>query len=220
MDDFDDSTETPSLEAASPLDLGYREPGIVLTAMPRIYSLPVAEEPTMTRTMPQEHAARCRELADIHVDDSNLAISPNPQPDPRFASLRGEHEWRDDEGETRRAQDCGLCGALSDEGVASGIKVDAWLRTNPKHNPGYATHDDCVTDYESRRAGPYCLRTDGDALDEAIAACGWHVTIGHSHDGWEAVLVNRWGGEDVEVDYYGTPSEAKSAALWVAVLGG
>jgi hypothetical protein len=75
---------------------------------------------------------------------------------------------------------------------------------------------------------PYCLRTDGDALDEAIAACGFiavelFTPTYLEADHWSAVLVREYGYEGEAVNSAQaigpTPREAKSAALYQAIVG-
>lgn len=126
-----------------------------------------------TRTMPETHEARVRDLAEL--------------PDSRFASLRGvEHRY----GPDGRCWEC---------------KAEHF-------------EDDLEGDIEYT----YCLRTDGDALDEAIAACGFfEVRVWH-HDGVyvaSIIAVADYDPIPLAVESGPTSREAKSAALWQAILG-
>jgi hypothetical protein len=65
---------------------------------------------------------------------------------------------------------------------------------------------------------PYCLRTEGDALDEAIAACGFDMLLRKYDDGWYCHIATDAPPYGPSVSGYPTPREAKSAALHSAIF--
>lgn len=167
-----------------------------------------------TKTMPVTHEERCCELVELTIEcpeftkefaafqkgredelpkiegccplcDGNQVI-----PDPRFVSLRGEHEI----------------------GKTASYVVERCLNCG-------------CTDFDAM-AGTYCLRTDGDALDDAIVATGYQPMFTWSEDWppngnrmWFCALQNKTRQADINGSG-ATPREAKSAALWQAVFGG
>lgn len=67
------------------------------------------------------------------------------------------------------------------------------------------------------------VRTDSDALDEAIAACGFRVLVWKQDDPqmqgpWNADIRQDEPPHQRVAMGYSTPREAKSAALWQAVF--
>ena len=146
-----------------------------------------------TQTLPG-HDARCRALAELKVwlpghpgDPAGEEGGKRKDYDPRFESLRGEHEW--------------TCYGDSEHWCTR------WGYIDERHD-----------------ALPYCLRTDGDALDEAIAACGGEVIWFGKDDApegaWLIRIVRLPSTDKVIIEGRGaTPREAKSAALYQAIFG-
>lgn len=159
MDDFDEGTMTPHLEGAiDPASLGYREIDATFTAMPMIYF----RRPTVTRTMPATHEARCKELASMtewrFPDGAEPGVEYDmlPSPDPRFASLRGEHRFDDGAGH------CYACTSDALLGVKIAIEVQTFENL----------------DTVAARAGGQSQWSSAPTAAEAISAALWRLVFG------------------------------------------
>jgi hypothetical protein len=163
------------------------------------------------------HEARCRELAECRVQSGWAEDVPadaggrlhlrGPSEgiieterglelayDPRFASLRGRHS---------------LYVLMGEASYSLDVSHDE-------------ASEDCSTCADARK--PYCLRMDGDALDEAIAACGI-VEYKVLRLGEKVAVVfptsdgQTWAEALNHAGVGATFREAASAALWQAEFG-
>ena len=173
-----------------------------------------------TRTMPATHMERCKDLAGLEKPCQECLVAG--------VSMRGRREDNRCSIHGRRWWDEGIIKVVDARFASLRVKHDWRLVASSGEHPMDHIYEcercstRCRGDLIPARGS--CVLTDGDALDEAIAACGYVQRIYPPDDVGFAVQLffnDEFPGTYANVTGRGTtPREAKSAALWTAILGG
>ena len=172
-----------------------------------------------TRTMPATHMERCKDLAGLEKPCQECLVAG--------VSMRGRREDNRCSIHGMRWWDEGIIKVVDARFASLRVKHDWRLVASSGEHPMDHIYEceRCSTRCRGDLipAMGSCVLTDGDALDEAIAACGYVQRLERrSDDSWKANLYQpaMHLGEVIERGVGKTSREAKSAALWQAVFGG